>query len=73
MSYISEIWTKKRRVLRLIVFRYVYANFPWFKGGEASPIYFSDMKTWFYNRFTKRHQLLYTRIAGVSRKLPNDW
>jgi len=31
------------------------------------------MKTWFYNRFTKRHQLSYTRIAGASSKLPNNW
>ena len=58
---------------RVIVFHYVYENFLWFKGGKASPTYFSDMKTWFYHGFTKRHQLSYTRVAGASRKLPNDW
>ena len=73
MSYINEIWTKKRWVSRVIVFCYVYEIFLWFKGRKASPIYFSNMKTWFYYGFTKHHQLFYTRIASTSRKLPNDW
>ena len=45
MSCINEIWTKKRRVSRVIIFRHTHKNFPWFEGGKASPTYFADMKS----------------------------
>ena len=31
------------------------------------------MKTWFCSGFTRRQKLSHTRVAGASRKLPNNW
>ena len=41
-----------------------------FKGGLKAEDYFKHMKIWFYNRFSRRKSLLYTKIAGALRKLP---
>ena len=73
MTHIADLWDKKKRVSRLLVFRCVRNKYPWFKGGPAEKNYFKDVKTWFCNGFVKRRKLSYTRIAGASRKLPSDW
>ena len=73
LEHVCELWGKKKRVSRLLVFRHVRKKHPWFKGGPSSPVHFKDVKAWFYNGFTKRYKLSCTRIAGASRKLPNDW
>ena len=44
-----------------------------FKGGWKAGDCFKHMKTWFYNGFSQRKSLSYTKIASASRKLPSNW
>ena len=62
---------QKKRI-RVLAFGFIKNIHPWFKDSPALPDYFYDMKTWVWNRFVNRRELSFTRISGVSRKLPNS-
>ena len=72
--YVKELWKEKKKVSRLIILRKVLEINPLFKGGRANnPKWFKCIKNWFYHGFCRRYNLSYTRVAGVSRKLPPNW
>ena len=71
---IEELWNKKQRVIRIVVFLCVKKNYPTFKCGPSlSANYFATIKIWFQKGFNKSFKLSCTRIAGASRKFPADW